>query len=675
MSSRGLRRIVTAAWSGPRSFFARSSSLLRPPTSAADLWSRGRGVVVVGRLARAVLPLVAGGLLCAAFPPDPRPEMAILGLLLLVAITKGHCAVDGGAVGLLVGAAWYHGVLRALVPEWGLGVGAAIAGVCVASLAVIFVVAGAIATRLPSWARPWSLALTWPGASWALERTIHTPHQFASAFIERPELVRSLAWWGLPLWDGLLLALVGAVVVAFHPGRRRWALIVGGLAALGLSAGAFEDAPPPPEGPLIAGLQPGIPTARYELARWSLFARHQVEEVLDQATTQALAGGAEVVVWPEGGNELSNRGLARRRQKLLAATGSVAATVLVGSRELEGGGIANAVSVWRHGRFHEQINKARPVPLAESQLLRGRPTVIEAAGAHLGIAICFEAIFGDHLAALRAQGAEIVVVTSDDASFGDAPLSAWHLALARVRALEVGRSLAFFSNAGPSGIYDARGHTLADLPLGATGVVSARIPKAPVAGAPASALGPVLSIFGMFAVGWRRPRGRASRSSWAWSYGLAAAALFAWFISALPLLGRGPPLDALSPLFRQTRQESCGPAALAFALTFLGDEVTEAELLNPSGPDSTSLADLATRARARGFVAEGQLRSVEALEQLGGAVAIAHYHAGHFVVVLAVGAEQVWLFDPAYGQTLAVPRSDFEAVYSGRVLQLSPGPA
>ncbi|MBK6690371.1 MAG: hypothetical protein IPG45_38245 [Deltaproteobacteria bacterium] len=630
-----------------------------------------------GPLLRALLALFGGALLAASFPPEPRPWSAIFGLVILVAITTDQGPAEGGALGLLFGVAWYHGVLWALVPEWGLGVGVAIAVACVLSLAAIFAVVGAVALLLPRWARPWSWALTWPGASWALERTIATPHQFASAFLERPEWVRSLGWWGLPLWDGLLLAVAGSVVVMVrHPGRRSWALAGGALAALALSAGAFGSGPPQQDGPLITGLQPGIPTARYELARWSLFARQQVEEVLDRGTTTALAEGAEVVVWPEGGNELSNRGLERRRQRLLAATGSVAATVLVGSREVElGGGIANALSVWRHGRFHEEIKKARPVPLAESQLLRGRPTVIDAAGARLGIGICFEAIFGDHLAALRQQGAEILVVSSDDASFGESPLSSWHLALARVRALEAGRSLAFFSNAGPSGIYDARGQTLAHLPLGSIGVVSARVPKVGEGGAPAPELGPALSLLGLFGLLLRRPWPKASPRSWAWSYGAAAVALLVWGASAAPLLGRGPPLDALSPLFRQTRQESCGPAALAFALTFLGDDVTEAELLNPSGSDWTSLADLAARARARGFVAEGRLSSMKELEQLGGAVAIAHYHAGHFVVVLSVSDEQVWLFDPAYGQTLAVPRADFEAVYSGRTLTLAPGQA
>jgi ATP-binding cassette subfamily B protein RaxB len=120
--------------------------------------------------------------------------------------------------------------------------------------------------------------------------------------------------------------------------------------------------------------------------------------------------------------------------------------------------------------------------------------------------------------------------------------------------------------------------------------------------------------------------------------------------------------------FLQTQPNSCGPAALAYLLSYLGLDARESDFLQAAtlGPAGASMADLAGLARRLGLQAWGERQNYAALHETT-KPAIAHVGGDHFVVVLASDAASVDLFDPRRGY-VRLARAAFERVWGGNVL-------
>lgn len=71
--------------------------------------------------------------------------------------------------------------------------------------------------------------------------------------------------------------------------------------------------------------------------------------------------------------------------------------------------------------------------------------------------ICYESIYGDHVAAHIRNGAEFITIMTNDAWWGDSPAYEQHLAFGRLRAIENRRSIARSANTGISCFIDQRG--------------------------------------------------------------------------------------------------------------------------------------------------------------------------------------------------------------------------
>lgn len=97
--------------------------------------------------------------------------------------------------------------------------------------------------------------------------------------------------------------------------------------------------------------------------------------------------------------------------------------------------------------------------LPHSDLSPGEPVqpLLEALnGARLAVAICYEDAYGaEQLYALPE--ADLLINVSNDAWFGDSIAPHQHLEIARMRALEVGRSVVRSTNTGISAFIDAGG--------------------------------------------------------------------------------------------------------------------------------------------------------------------------------------------------------------------------
>lgn len=144
--------------------------------------------------------------------------------------------------------------------------------------------------------------------------------------------------------------------------------------------------------------------------------------------------------------------------------------------------------------------------------------------------------------------------------------------------------------------------------------------------------------------------------------------LGSWPAGILP--ARGLPPGALPEVVRQSTPRSCGPAALASMLAWLGRPVGEAAVLERARlrADGVTLDELARLAAAFEVPAGWYVASARALPRLP-MPAIAHLRrrGGHFVALYRVARGFVLLADPAGG--LVIERlTRFRRGWSGRVL-------
>lgn len=161
--------------------------------------------------------------------------------------------------------------------------------------------------------------------------------------------------------------------------------------------------------------------------------------------------------------------------------------------------IYNSSKLFEPGRGEvDQYDKKRPVPFGEyvpdrdffyalspdlvGMITRGytfgtRDPIFETANTKVGILICFEEAIDELPRDAVEQGATILVAQTNNADFGKSDESVQQLAIARLRAIETGRSLVNVSTVGPSAMIDPHGkvvastkayvpeYVVADLPL------------------------------------------------------------------------------------------------------------------------------------------------------------------------------------------------------------------
>lgn len=82
---------------------------------------------------------------------------------------------------------------------------------------------------------------------------------------------------------------------------------------------------------------------------------------------------------------------------------------------------------------------------------------VPATGVAAAPVICYESIYGDHVAAHVRNGATSIVIMTNDGWWGDSPGYKHHLAYGRLRAIENRRSIARSANTGISCFIDQRG--------------------------------------------------------------------------------------------------------------------------------------------------------------------------------------------------------------------------
>lgn len=193
-----------------------------------------------------------------------------------------------------------------------------------------------------------------------------------------------------------------------------------------------------------------------------------------------FAGELDVVLWPENGSDLDPQTTRDVATALDAAAEEVEAPILVGAQEWpETGGRYNVSLLWQAGQgVTARYAKQHPAPFGEyipmrsfarllsdqvdrvtTDMLPGtEPAVIDVPGGaglqdiRLATIICFEVAYDEIIRDAVQRGAQVLVVQTNNASFGFTAESTQQLAMSRMQAMTTGRATVQISTVGVSGV-------------------------------------------------------------------------------------------------------------------------------------------------------------------------------------------------------------------------------
>jgi apolipoprotein N-acyltransferase len=314
---------------------------------------------------------------------------------------------------------------------------------------------------------------------------------------------------GAPLVSAVVAAAGAALALAWLAARRFALLPVIGrvgtavaLVVVGLLVPMDTRAE---DGTLLVGAVQG------NVAEPGLHAFDQRREVLDNhlegtrlLLDQVQPGDLDVVLWPENGTDIDPQVDPQAAADIDAAAQAVGAPLLIGTIEYpKSGGRYNTALLWEPGEGPvAEYSKQRPAPFAEYIPLRDlvrpfssavdlvqhdmiagtEPGVIPLESERLGRTvqigdvICFEVAYDGIVRESVREGAEILVVQTNNASFGFSPESTQQLAMSRLRAVELGRATVQVSTVGVSAVISPNGTIAQDTELFTPDQLVARLP-------------------------------------------------------------------------------------------------------------------------------------------------------------------------------------------------------
>ena len=378
-----------------------------------------------------------------------------------------------------------------------------------------------------------AIASFWPFGGFAWGRLAHS--QASGPALEW------VAWLGTSGLSFLLAWLAALTVVTLTEPR----LLPMGKAILPLGAATF----------LV--VWPGYPTTISDTLRVaaiqgntdaSLFSQSsRGDNLMDHwSVTRELYGeSVDVVIWPENASDIDPLRFSESATILDEVVTTMNAPLVVGTITAKGEETFNSVLLWDVpdnpgvGYAADQYDKIHPVPFAEYLPAREffyplaptlfdmvprdysfgeRDTVFDVAGHTAGIAICYDIVDDAIFRQMMAEGADVIFAPTNNADFGRTDQSEQQLDIAKIRAVETGRTVVNTSTVGTSAIILPSGEELVRLPTFEEGYMLEEIPTTSHT-TPATRLGMTLelgvSALGLLSVamGWwaRRPAALSAR--------------------------------------------------------------------------------------------------------------------------------------------------------------------
>ncbi|MQT00077.1 apolipoprotein N-acyltransferase [Streptomyces jumonjinensis] len=441
------------------------------------------------RLIRPGAAALAGVLLFLSFPPRPLWWLAVPAFALLGWCLHGRRPRHAFGLGYLAGL----GFLLPLLSWTGEEVGPVpwIALAAVEALFIAFAAVGiALVTRLPLWpvfgAAGWILGeaararVPFGGFPWGKIAFGQADGLFLplAAVGGTPVLGFAVVLTGFGLYETVRRVLAYRSTGELPRGPLAAALlavlvpVTAAFAALPLVDGSAEDGTA-----TVAAIQGNVP-------RLGLDFNAQRRAVLDNHArrTEQLAADVKAgkepqpdfVLWPENSSDLDPYRNADARLVIDDAVKAIGVPVVVGAvLSPDTGKLRNTLIEWdpergpvdtydkRHVQpFGEYIPMRSVVRLFSSDVDRvsrdfgpgDEVGVFDLAGTKVGLVTCYEAAFDDMARDTVTEGAQLISVPSNNATFGRSEMTYQQLAMSRVRAVEHSRSVVVPVTSGVSAV-------------------------------------------------------------------------------------------------------------------------------------------------------------------------------------------------------------------------------
>lgn len=499
---------------------------------------------------RPVVSLLAGLALVLAFPPVGQWWVAPLAVAAVTGSLHGRGVRAAAGLMLLFGLGFFLPLLH-----WsGTYVGPVPWLLLAVAEAVFFAVLGALLApvlRLPGWP-------VWAGCLWVAQEAARDRLPFGGfpwgrlAFSQSGSPYERLAALGGAPLVTFAVALSGALIAwavlsyaslpAYGSTRRRPRALAGAaLAVLVALVGLLVPlAPAGAHRVTVAVVQGNVPRLGLDFnAQREAVLRDHVRRTLTLAA-RIRAGAVprpELVVWPENSSDIDPLTNPDAYALIEQAVHAVGVPVLVGTlMPAPHGRLDNVGLVWSPttGPGARYV-KRHPVPFGEYIPLRSiarrvsakvdlvqhdfaagsRPGVLTLGPTRVGDVICFEVAYDNLVRDVVTGGGQLIVVQTNNATFGRSAETYQQLAMARLRAVEHDRTVLVAATSGVSAVIDPHGRVVARTKVFVPGVlvqsvaVSDRRTLATRVGA-----GPewVLTVIGLLAVGAAVLRRRTARA-------------------------------------------------------------------------------------------------------------------------------------------------------------------
>lgn len=470
------------------------------------------------------LALLGGACLWLSLPDRGLWWLAPVGVALLAVATRGRRKRTGALLGFLAGLAYFVPTL-----SWSASYLSALPWLALASVQSLYLAAlgaasAALQTRRGALVRtrPVGIALLWVGQEYLRSWTPYGGFPWARLAFGQADgpYARFAALAGVP-GVAFAVALSGALLAAaWLPRSASTPSAPGGEAArLGAAGGAVLIALAGftvPVGHLntvgtadVVAVQGNVPAPGLEFnAHRRAVLDNHVRATVAEATRRDGAGLAapDLVVWPENASDIDPVGHPDAGEAIRSAVSAIDAPVLLGTLRVTPQRLENLSYLYLPGRSRPvaEYVKRHPAPFAEYiphrsfwRLFSSEVDLltrdydagdavgimdVPAAGIpgrtpmRVGDLICFEVAYDDLTADLIDRDAELLVVQTNNATFGFSAESAQQLAISRLRAIETGRSVVHVSTVGISALISPDGVAHQRTELFTTAVVHDTLP-------------------------------------------------------------------------------------------------------------------------------------------------------------------------------------------------------
>jgi len=272
----------------------------------------------------------------------------------------------------------------------------------------------------------------------------------------------------------------------------------------------------------VAAVQGNANAGLFANAERGTFLRNHLEAT---ALLDAHPQGKEIdfIVWPENASDMNPQDNPLALSQIQAVVSNYEVPIILGAITQSDGSMFNSSLYYdAEGYQIDQYDKKRPVPFAEyvpdrdfwnllapdliglvsrDYAFGTRDGIFDLNGKSLGVLICFEVAIDDIGRELVAGGAQIILSQTNNADFGRSDETFQQAAIARLRAIETGRTVVNISTVGVSRIFLPNGQIISELPIFEPGIMVEKVPLR-TSITPAMAISPFFDItINIFALG------------------------------------------------------------------------------------------------------------------------------------------------------------------------------